>query len=48
MELDRTRRLFVEGRYIQGRTRKNQPNVNSDMSNATIVPFRLGVTWEFK
>jgi hypothetical protein len=46
--LDKTRRLFLEGRYVQGRTRQIEPKVNSDMSNSTIIPLRLGVTWEFK
>jgi hypothetical protein len=48
MELDKTRRLFLEGRYIEGQTREVEPKVNSDMSNTVIIPFRLGVTWEFR
>jgi hypothetical protein len=48
MALDKTRRLFVEGRFIEGRTRKIEPKVNSDMSNTVTIPFRIGVTWEFK
>ena len=48
LKIDKTRRLFLEGRYVEGRTRKIEPTVNADMSNSVIIPFRLGVTWEFK
>jgi hypothetical protein len=48
MALDKTRKLFVEGRYVEGRTRKIQDKVNADMSNTVVVPFRIGVTWELK
>jgi hypothetical protein len=48
MALDKTRKLFFEGRYVEGRTRQNEAKVNSQSENTVIVPFRLGVTWEFK
>lgn len=43
MGIDKTRRLFLDARYIEGQTRKTQ-----DQSNTVITPVRLGVTWEFK
>ncbi|HKW14861.1 MAG TPA: hypothetical protein VJS69_10285 [Candidatus Krumholzibacteria bacterium] len=48
MALDKTRKLFVEGRYVEGQTRKDQAKVNSLQENTVTIPFRIGVTWEFK
>lgn len=48
MEIDRTRRLFLDARYIEGQTRQIEPNVNSDQSNTATIPVRLGISWEFK
>jgi hypothetical protein len=42
VELDKVRRLFLEGRYIEGQTRETQ-----ERANMVILPFRLGLTWEF-
>jgi hypothetical protein len=44
VELDPVRRLFIEGRYVQGQTREADEN----KSNTEIIPFRLGVTWEIR
>jgi hypothetical protein len=43
VEIDRLRRLFFEGRYVQGQTRETEKAANTE-----VIPFRLGVTWEFK
>jgi hypothetical protein len=43
MGIDKTRRLFLDVRYIEGQTRETQ-----DQANTEIIPVRLGVTWEFK
>jgi hypothetical protein len=43
VEIDRTRRLFFEGRYVQGQTRETDLAANTE-----VIPFRLGVTWEFR
>lgn len=43
MELDKKRRLYIEGRYIVGRTRETARKENS-----TTVPLRLGITWIFE
>jgi hypothetical protein len=40
LEIDRVRRLFLEGRYVQGQTRET-----AEKANTEIIPFRLGVTW---
>lgn len=48
VQLDKTRRLFVEGRYVEGQTRQIEPKVNPDMSNSITIPYRIGVTWEFR
>jgi len=42
IEIDRIRHLFVEGRYIQGRTRETEKQANT-----ILIPFRLGVSWVF-
>jgi hypothetical protein len=42
IEMDKTRRIFFEGRYIQGQTRETQ-----NRENMTVIPMRLGLTWEF-
>lgn len=41
IEIDKVRRIFFEGRYIEGQTRQTQ-----NKENMVIVPFRLGLTWE--
>jgi hypothetical protein len=43
MKIGNTRELFLDGRYIEGQTRKTQ-----DQSNTVIIPVRFGVTWEIK
>jgi hypothetical protein len=43
MELDKTRRLFLDARYIEGQTRQTQ-----DQSNTVVIPIRLGVNWAFR
>jgi hypothetical protein len=43
MALDKTRRLFLDVRYIEGQTRQTQ-----DQSNTVIIPIRLGVNWAFR
>lgn len=48
LEIDRTKRLFFDVRYIQGQTREYQEGINVDASNTEIIPARLGVTWEFR
>jgi len=48
MDIGKTRRLFLEGRYIEGQTREVQTNVNADKSNTVTIPVRLGVSWVFK
>jgi hypothetical protein len=48
IELDRTKRLFIDVRYIEGQTRKFQEAVNESASNTVIIPARLGVTWEIR
>ncbi|MCI0453126.1 MAG: porin family protein [Candidatus Latescibacteria bacterium] len=42
IEMDKTRRIFFEGRYVQGQTRQTE-----DHANMAIIPVRIGVTWEF-
>jgi opacity protein-like surface antigen len=42
VEIDKTRRIFLEGRYVQGQTRETQ-----NRENMLIIPVRLGLTWEF-
>jgi opacity protein-like surface antigen len=41
IEIDETRRIFLEARYVQGQTRETQ-----DRANMLIIPVRLGLTWE--
>jgi hypothetical protein len=41
IEMDKTRRIFFEGRYVQGQTRETQGR-----ENMVIIPIRLGLTWE--
>ncbi len=43
MRIGTKRELFLDGRYIEGQTRKTQ-----DQANTVIIPVRFGVTWEFK
>ncbi len=42
IEIDKTRRIFLEGRYVEGQTR-----LTEDHANMAIIPVRLGLTWEF-
>lgn len=42
LEIDKTRRLWVEGRYVEGQTRETEKRANS-----IVIPFRLGISWEF-
>jgi hypothetical protein len=42
LEIDKARHLFLEGRFIQGRTRETEKQANT-----VIVPFRIGVSWIF-
>ena len=42
VEIDPTRRIFLEGRYIQGQTR-----ITQNKENLVFIPVRLGLTWEF-
>ena len=48
VEIDRTKRLFLDARYIQGQTRTAQPDININKANTEIIPIRLGVTWEIQ
>jgi hypothetical protein len=48
VEIDRTKRLFLDARYIQGQTRTVEPGINIDQANTEIIPIRLGVTWEIQ
>jgi hypothetical protein len=41
VEIDKTRRIFFEVRYVQGQTRETQ-----NRENMVIIPMRLGLTWE--
>ncbi len=41
-EMDKTRRLFVEGRYVQGQTRETEKKANTEL-----IPFTIGVLWAF-
>lgn len=43
LELDRTRHLYIEGRYVQGQTRET----TEDGANTEMIPFTLGVAWVF-
>lgn len=42
IQIDKVRRLYIEGRYIQGRTRQTEKE-----SNTELMPFLIGVTWVF-
>jgi hypothetical protein len=44
VEIDKTRRLWAEGRYVEGRTRQK----TEKMANTIVIPFRVGISWEFK
>lgn len=48
IDLDPTKRLFIDVRYIQGQTREYQEGINVSQSNTELIPARLGVTWEFR
>jgi hypothetical protein len=48
VEVDRTKRLFVDVRYLQGQTRELQPGINEDQANTEIIPMRLGLLWEIR
>ena len=48
IQLDQTKRLFIDIRYIEGQTREFQENVNESAANTVIIPARLGVTWEIR
>lgn len=41
VEIDKTRRIFLEARYVQGQTRQTYQH-----ENLAIIPVRLGLTWE--
>jgi opacity protein-like surface antigen len=41
IEIDKTRRIFFEARYVQGQTRETQ-----NAENMLIIPVRIGLTWE--
>jgi len=43
MEVDKKRRVFLEGRYIAGQTRETARKVNT-----YTVPVRFGLTWIFQ
>jgi hypothetical protein len=43
MRIGSARELFLDGRYIEGQTRKTQ-----DQANTVIIPIRFGVTWEIR
>jgi hypothetical protein len=45
LEIDRSRQLFIEGRYVQGQTR--DPDNTDAKANTETLPFTLGVTWVF-
>ncbi len=42
VEMDKTRRIFFEGRYVEGMTRETE-----NKENMVLIPLRLGLTWEF-
>jgi Outer membrane protein beta-barrel domain len=42
VEIDNRRRIFLEGRYIEGQTR-----LTEGKENLVLIPIRLGLTWEF-
>jgi len=44
VEIGETRRLFLEGRYIQGQTRER----TEERANTEVIPFRFGMTWEIR
>jgi len=44
INIGETRRLFLEGRYIQGQTRER----TEEKANTEVIPFRFGVTWEIQ
>jgi hypothetical protein len=41
IEIDKTRRIYFEGRAVEGQTRETQ-----DRANLSTVPLRVGLTWE--
>jgi hypothetical protein len=43
LALNRSRRLFLDARYVEGQTRKTQ-----EAANTVIIPIRLGVSWEIR
>ena len=42
MEINRKQRLFLEGKYVAGRTRDTP-----QQANTVTIPVRLGLTWVF-
>jgi hypothetical protein len=44
LKIGDTRRLFFEGRYIQGRTRER----TEEAANTEVIPFRFGLVWEIQ
>ncbi|HET6350446.1 MAG TPA: hypothetical protein VFH88_15320 [Candidatus Krumholzibacteria bacterium] len=44
IKIDKVRRLFIDGRFIQGRTREFEPT----QANTETFPIRFGITWELK
>ncbi|HEX5132104.1 MAG TPA: outer membrane beta-barrel protein [Candidatus Krumholzibacteria bacterium] len=40
--IDKTKRLYIEGRYVQGQTRETERKANTE-----IIPFGIGVAWVF-
>jgi hypothetical protein len=43
LEINRKQRLFIEGRYLSGRTRETPDKVN-----VQTIPIRVGLTWVFQ
>jgi hypothetical protein len=43
VEIDKTRRIFLEARYVIGQTRQTYQAANMEL-----VPVRIGLTWEFR
>jgi hypothetical protein len=44
LKVGETRRLFLEGRYIQGQTRER----TEEKANTEVIPVRFGLTWEIQ
>ena len=55
VKIGETRRLFLEGRYVQGQTRErvdlSQEPTDKERGhgpNTEVIPFRFGLTWEIQ